>query len=103
MERVFTYGTLQYADVQQYLLGRCLDMQPDHLQGFRAESIHLGRRRYPIAVPDPHQCIHGQVVHVRPQELGILDHYETAAYERIQVTLASGCRAWVYTKSQQYD
>ena len=38
----------------------------------------------------------GTVFMIRPDELAILDDYETDAYLRVQITLRSGLVAWVY-------
>ncbi|MCB9449996.1 MAG: gamma-glutamylcyclotransferase [Anaerolineaceae bacterium] len=96
MERIFTYGTLQDPVIQEAVLGHTMQGQPDSLSGFRMSTIGFGRETYPIIIPDSVGTITGIVYEVTPEELVLLDHYETSVYRRIQVTLASGLESWVY-------
>ena len=43
--------------------------------------------------------IQGVVFELTPAELAAADVYETENYRRIEVTLASGRRCWVYVKA----
>ena len=96
MERIFAYGTLQDPVIQVAVLGRTLPGQPDTLPGFRKSTITFGRAEYPIIVADESGSVTGMVYEVTAEELVLLDHYETSAYRRLHVTLASGREAWVY-------
>lgn len=96
MERIFAYGTLQDPVIQTAVLGHILQGQPDTLHGFRKSTITFGRAAYPIIVADESGSVAGTVYEVTAEELVLLDHYETSAYRRLHVTLASGREAWVY-------
>ncbi|RMG72164.1 MAG: gamma-glutamylcyclotransferase [Chloroflexi bacterium] len=93
---LFTYGTLQYPDVQQAVFGRVTQMTPDILDGFIKEQIVLGDNSYPIIRQNPKTFVIGKRMQVTPEELVLIDRYETSAYRRIRVTLRSGLSAWVY-------
>ncbi|MBZ0297291.1 MAG: gamma-glutamylcyclotransferase [Anaerolineae bacterium] len=97
MESLFVYGTLQDPAVQQRVFGRVTEGQPDVLDGFYRGEITFPTASYPIAISDqPEYSIEGQVISVTPNELVLIDRYETAAYRRIYITLRSGLEAWVY-------
>lgn len=98
MERLFTYGTLQYPEIQQAVLGRMVQGKPDVLVGYRKTQINLGGNHYPIIVEDVNSLVEGQLIEVTPRELTLIDRYETDAYHRISVKLRSGLQAWVYLK-----
>jgi len=104
---LFSYGTLRQPEVQLANYGRLLDGRPDALRGYRLA---------PLAITDPHVVrISGKAVHaiarrtgdsadviggmvfgLSPAELAATDRYEVDAYARVEVTLASGARAFVY-------
>ena len=105
--RLFSYGTLQLAEVQRALFGRLLDGRADTLVGYRlaplvisdAEvvatsglAVHTIARRSG-ALEDR---ISGVVFEITPAELAQADRYETDAYARVEVALASGETAFVY-------
>ncbi len=96
MPAVFAYGTLRDPEVQRQLLGREVPAEPDRLFGHRTGTIIIGGETYPLAVPDPGSTINGSVLDVTPEELRKMDEYETSAYERRELPLESGRRAWVY-------
>ena len=106
MHRLFSYGTLQQADVQIELFGRRLDGEADALTGFvvgtltitdeavvalSGEEVHLVLRR---GASDDR--IAGVTLQVTDAELIAADAYETEDYRRITVTLESGREAFVY-------
>ena len=106
--RLFTYGTLRDADVQQRLFGRPLSGTPDALSGFRlgtvtitdVDAIATSGTAIHLAVDetgDPADRVEGLVLCLTPRELEIADGYETADYVRARVMLASGGEAFVYT------
>ncbi|HEX8642074.1 MAG TPA: gamma-glutamylcyclotransferase family protein [Allosphingosinicella sp.] len=104
---LFSYGTLQHSDVQLATFGRLLDGEPDELAGFRVEPLRIGS---PAVVALSGMEIHtiarrtgnakdvipGVVFAVTAAELEAADAYETDAYARVEVELASGRRAFVY-------
>lgn len=96
MERLFVYGTLTIPTVQQVVLGRKVTGTPDALLGFRKSEIRLGQHQYPIAVPEANSRLDGLMLELTLEELARADAYETDAYQRIRVTLASGAEAWMY-------
>jgi hypothetical protein len=105
--RLFSYGTLQLAEVQRATFGRLLEGAPDRLVGYRlaplvitdagvvatsGSAVHTIARR----TGDPGDQIPGVVFDISPAELEQADRYETDAYARAEVTLASGTTAFVY-------
>jgi gamma-glutamylcyclotransferase (GGCT)/AIG2-like uncharacterized protein YtfP len=104
---LFSYGTLQQPEVQLATYGRLLSGVPDALRGYRLA---------PLAITDPHVvAISGKAVHsiacatgnaddripglvfeLTESELAATDAYEVDVYARVEVTLESGCAAWVY-------
>ena len=104
---LFTYGTLQHAEVQLDTFGRLLAGERDALRGYTIDyaeiddarvaevsglSVHPILRRTGNAI----DTVVGTVVHITSDELDAADEYEVALYRRIAVTLASGRQAWVY-------
>lgn len=98
MERLFTYGTLQYPEIQQAVVGRMVQGEPDSLAGYSKTQINFGGNDYPIIIEDGNGLVEGHVIEVTPQELVRIDRYETSAYRRVTVKLKSGLEAWVYLK-----
>jgi gamma-glutamylcyclotransferase (GGCT)/AIG2-like uncharacterized protein YtfP len=96
MEKLFTYGTLQIPEVQQRVFGRVVSGTPDTLEGYFKTDITLHDGTFPIIVERAESSVDGQVIEVTPDELVLIDRYETSAYRRIQVTLKTGDSAWVY-------
>lgn len=103
---LFSYGTLQQADVQIDLFGRRLRGQADTLTGFVSGPLHLPDTS-PAAPSDeetylalrpggPDDRVAGLALRVTGAELIAADAYETDEYRRITVTLTSGRDAFVY-------
>ncbi len=110
-EYLFSYGTLQQADVQLATFGRLLDSRPDQLPGYRLALLAIadaqvvatsGKTHHPIASRsgEPADCVPGAVLAVSAEELRQADGYEVAAYRRERVTLASGTQAWAYVDAR---
>lgn len=95
-ELLFVYGTLMESQVQQKIIGRSVPGEPDSLAGYEKDRIRLGGGVYPIVRPRANSSVEGVVIAVSPAELELIDQYETDAYRREKVVLASGRRAWVY-------
>ena len=104
---LFSYGTLQLAEVQRATYGRLLEGKPDLLSGYRLEpvvisspdvveisglAVHMIARR----TGDPTDVIDGVVFQLTAAEIEATDLYETDAYARVEVQLASGAGAFVY-------
>ncbi len=102
MEYLFTYGTLQDLQVQEYIFGRILKGQPDFLFGFkRFENAVYDR--YPIVLQTQNEKdkVAGTVYEVSVVDLKKADIYETSAYKREKFHLESGVVAWVYIENSQ--
>lgn len=110
MALLFSYGTLQEDSVQMNVFGRLLTGAPDELRGFEQSTLTLRTAEpggvvpgtYPVVRPNGREdsCVRGTVYEVSNAELEITDRYETSAYKRVAVTLASGRRAWVYADAR---
>ena len=97
---IFVYGTLILPAVQQQVLHRVVDMQPDTLSGHAKNLIRIKGVDYPAAEPHSTSKINGKLFHdITKAELVLLDKYETSAYQRKLVKLDSGCLAWVYCRA----
>ena len=101
---LFSYGTLRQREVQLATFGRELTGEPDTLEGWtlatvliRDESVVAtsGLAEHLILRPGD-GLIEGVAFAVTPEELALADAYETADYQRIEATLNSGRRAFVY-------
>jgi len=109
-EHLFSYGTLQQADVQLATFGRLLDSRPDRLPGYCLAMLAIddaqvvatsGKTHHPIASRgEPADGVPGAVLAVTLEELRQADGYEVAAYRRERVTLASGAQAWAYVDAR---
>lgn len=94
---LFTYGTLQEKEVQLGVFSRLLGGYDDTLHGHRISDIKVAGL-YPTLEPthNPQDKINGKVYVLTDDELKKADFYEGDAYERIEVGLLSGKKAWVY-------
>jgi Gamma-glutamyl cyclotransferase, AIG2-like len=103
---LFSYGTLQDRAVQLANFGRLLLGRPDSLPGYLLLPITIddptvvalsGKSQHTIAKrTDAGEEVAGMVFEITAQELAAADRYEVAEYTRVEVTLKSGVRAWVY-------
>lgn len=95
VEKLFVYGTLKDLGVQKEAFGRVAGGTADVLKGYRKAEATIDGESYPIIVPDKNGVVEGLLIEVGPDELKLLDEYEEK-YERAEVTLESGVRAWVF-------
>ncbi len=104
---LFSYGTLQQADVQQATFGRLLDGRRDTLPAYGRSLVEIrdpqvvatsGKTHHPIVrwTGNPADVIEGHVFKITPDELARADAYEVADYKRVSVRLGSGLQAFVY-------
>jgi hypothetical protein len=111
---LFSYGTLQQPEVQLATFGRLLDGRPDVLTGYALAPLTItdpdvvatsGLAVHTIACPtaDPAHSVSGVVFAITPAELAAADGYETDAYARVELILASGASAFVYIGPEQTD
>ncbi|MGW2748350.1 gamma-glutamylcyclotransferase family protein [Streptomyces sp. NPDC001450] len=106
VHRVFSYGTLRQADVQQALYGRQVRTVDDSLPGYRIDWLQItnpeviatsGSDRHPILRHGTDgDGVEGSYLELDDAELAVTDAYEVDDYSRREVTLASGLTAWVY-------
>jgi len=103
---LFSYGTLQVKAVQLANFGRLLSGRPDLLPGYTLVPIIIddsavialsGKSQHMIAKrSNAGDEVTGMVFELTAEELAAADRYEVAEYTRVQVTLKSGVKAWVY-------
>ena len=107
---LFSYGTLQQANVQLQTFGRRLQGRADALPGYRREMVRItdpaviaasGADHHPIVLAsgDPADGVDGAVFEITEAELAAADTYEVSDYKRVAVRLRSGLDAWVYVKA----
>lgn len=108
---LFSYGTLRQPEVQLATYGRLVETEADVLTGHVLTKILIndphvvsvsGKSIHTIAQPtgDAADRIDGVVLFLTEDELLATDAYETAAYARTEVILASGRRAFVYVDAR---
>lgn len=106
-ELLFTYGTLQYAEVQLDTFGRLIAGEPDVLPGYTIDYAEIEDQRvvdlsgvsvHPVLreTGSPLDKVVGRVLHLTADEVDAADEYEVSLYRRVRVTLGSGRTAWVY-------
>jgi len=104
---LFSYGTLQLDSVQMSSFGRLLEGREDTMPGWRKDWLEItdpavlaasGQRFHPVVrrTDEASDAVEGKVFAITAEELAAADRYEVADYRRIEVTLGSGLRAWVY-------
>ena len=99
MQRLFVYGTLEFPEVVNHLLGTELRGENAVLNGYA--RYMLVNRHYPGIIRRPNARVEGILYHgITPKYLRLLDRYEDEIYERkmIQVTDSQGhcIDAWSY-------
>jgi|SRR5215217_3710811 len=111
-ERLFSYGTLQTESVQLSTFGRRLDGSPDALLGYCLRMIKIEDQDFVVTSGAEYQrtleftgnasdFVEGTVFSVTQQELEQADAYEPDGYERAQIELRSGTKAWTYLNKSQ--
>lgn len=99
MPLLFSYGTLQQSSVQFATFGRYLDGVRDSLPGHAVAAVASNGREHAnvISTDARGAVVDGTVFEVTDDELARADAYEAPdGYARVEVTLHSGRRAWVY-------
>ena len=94
---LFSYGTLQEPEIQEKVLNRRLKGTKATLLGYKKYEKRM-MNKYPIIVrsDDAGAMVSGILYKVSNYELYKIDLYESLAYTRIQATLKSSVKAWVY-------
>ena len=114
MEKLFSYGTLQLASVQEANFGRLLNGKKETLIGFIVGKIKIkdkevirqsGKEYHPILryTGNPKDEINGTLYEVTKDELLKADSYEVEEYSRIKVKLKSGEIGWIYVATEEVD
>lgn len=104
---LFSYGTLQRADVQRDIFGGVTPGEPDAVVGHRLGEIVIsdphvidisGKAVHPVLITDetPGVVVTGTVFTLTDAQLAAADDYEVDAYRRQRMPLRSGREAWVY-------
>lgn len=86
--------------IQQAIFGRETQGAHDTLEGFIKSEIELGENVYPVIIPGE-GSVNGVVLSLTENEIKKADLYETDAYMRAEVVLASGRKSWVYQKNER--
>lgn len=111
MELLFSYGTLQQKAVQLATFGRELSGTKEVLVGYQLGEIEItdayviktsGKRFHPILryTGNTQDQVQGAVFELTKQELEKADKYEVKDYQRVNATMQSGIKAWVYCESK---
>jgi hypothetical protein len=107
MPLLFSYGSLQYEDVQLATFGRRLGGERDALVGFELSSVGIEDPEVAARLGQTHHAnvvrvanasqVSGVVFEVTDAEMARADLYEAEfAYVRVLAPLASGRETWVY-------
>jgi gamma-glutamylcyclotransferase (GGCT)/AIG2-like uncharacterized protein YtfP len=107
---LFSYGTLRQENVQLASFGRILSGSPDALPGYASTTIEItdpdvvaksGMKFHPVVAEtgNPNDEVPGTLFLITEAELAAADAYEVSDYKRIEVSLRSGRRAWVYVRA----
>ena len=106
-ELLFSYGTLQKAEVQRALFGRTLNGAQDMLAGYALAFVEIKDESFLARGEEKTQLtaiiskndadrIAGTVLEISAAELRLIDEYEPDNYRRIKIALQSGKEAWIY-------
>ena len=109
MEYLFSYGTLRQQNVQLKNFGRLLDGAEDTLEKFTFNEIEItnevvlevsNKKFHPILsyTGNEKDKVVGTVFKITLDELLKADGYEVDDYKRVEVTLVSGIKSWVYVE-----
>ena len=99
-QHLFSYGTLQDEDVQKSLLNRKLKGKRDILIGYCISQKKF-KGKYPIVEVSKNRSddVKGKVFKVSYVELYEIDAFAANIFNRMEITLKSGTKAWVYTEN----
>ncbi len=109
---LFSYGTLQYKNVQLENYGRVLEGETDTLSGYELLMIEItdpevvkvsGATHHPMLKYSgrSNDVVKGTVFELSAAELEQTDAYEVDDYKRVEVQLQSGKKAWVYISAAE--
>lgn len=94
-DRLFVYGTLQYPEVLDILIGRAPNSTPATAAGWRAAA--LTDCVYPGLVPAAGHIVSGTLIeNLTREEWEVLDHFEDDIYALQPLQISDGGHAWTY-------
>ncbi|SNY89422.1 Gamma-glutamyl cyclotransferase, AIG2-like [Nocardia amikacinitolerans] len=98
---LFVYGTLQFPEVLHQLIGRCPDLSPAELTGWRAAA--LPGRLYPGLVADARATVRGALLSgLSAGEWAVLDAFEDDEYDLRPVDFDATVRADTGVRSSRH-
>lgn len=99
---VFVFETLMNQELRAKLLGRDVEFSVDSIPNYKEITTNTdGGDNYNTIVPFPGGVVNGHVLFLTPAEMSILDDWEDQ-YEKKQVRLSSGLKAWVYILNPEF-
>lgn len=109
MAKLFSYGTLQFEQVQLDTFGRILNGNKDRLKNYSVVKIKItdpdvikssGTDMHPMLEysGDANDFVEGTVYDLSEEEILQADSYEVSDYKRAELIFASGESAYVYLK-----
>jgi gamma-glutamylcyclotransferase (GGCT)/AIG2-like uncharacterized protein YtfP len=93
-DHLFAYGTLQFPEVLEALLGRIPVSTPASVPGWRAAALE--RRVYPGLVPANGTATGLLLTGLTRKEWRTLDDFEDDHYDLRRLRLADGQHGWAY-------
>lgn len=93
-DALFVYGTLQFPEVLEALLGRIPDSALATARGWRAAALE--RRVYPGLVPADGTATGLLLSDLSREEWRILDDFEDDRYDLRRLQLSAGGHGWAY-------
>lgn len=98
MEYLFVYGTLVDPELLRSIIGRTVTGIPDKLYGYqyKDDALIIDGEKYPGIKECNGLSVEGVIYDVCPEELTLLDQYESGKYQRKRVRLESDINAFVY-------
>lgn len=94
LERVFIYGTLEDRNTRKKALGENVKAVPASAKGNVTD-----KNSYPDFHPQGKEDVKGELLTLTPEQVKKLDNWETK-YNRKEITLDNGERAWVYEEKK---
>lgn len=110
MNKLFSYGTLQFEQVQKDTFGRILKGKKELLEGYQVQDLKItdqkviissGTDVHPILVYTgvASDVVEGMLFEVSDEELAHADKYEVSDYKRVTLTFKSGIEGFAYVES----
>lgn len=97
--KIFCYGTLQEPHVQTELIGRTCTGPLTSIEGYIVLRDYIDPAdgiMYPRIIEHPAGAVYGRVYEFTPEEVQILNEYETEMYKLENVTTKDGQQVKIY-------